>query len=192
MLVVARGAALLMALLQGYARQHGPSLESVSAADSQRVLRRARSAQTEFEAFRRNRLPIGYRSSQPCDIHVGRYCYWRGDEGDESRRRRNNRPFASVGPRFFERSTAHRAVLPGDAWIVGQVVRYLVEVDSTDAALTVAREQLPRHRKLVPCARRLRVAQRWTIRRRRFGVRPLAGRDGARRPVPLAGHSAIS
>jgi hypothetical protein len=32
------------------------------------------------------------------------------------------------------------SVLPGDAWIAGQVVRYLVEVDSTDAALTTARQ----------------------------------------------------
>ena len=137
---MARGAALLMALLQGYSRQHVPLIESVSAADSQRVLRRARSAQTEFEAFRRNRLPIGYRSSQPCDVHVGRYCYWRGDESDD-------KPAPPEQPAVRQRRTAllraldsASSVLPGDAWIVGQVVRYLVEVDSTDAALTTARQ----------------------------------------------------
>lgn len=139
MLVMARGAAFLLALLQGYARQHGPLVESVSGADSQRVVRRARSAQTEFEAFRRHRLPIGYRSSQPCEIHVGRYCYWRGDEGDD-------RPPPPEQPAIRERRAAllrtldsASDVLPGDAWIAGQVVRYLVEVDSTDAALAIAR-----------------------------------------------------
>jgi len=137
---MARGVALVAALLQGYARQHGPMSESVSAADSQRVLRRARSAQTEFEAFRRNRLPIGYRSSQPCEIHVGRYCYWRGDEGDDN-------PPPPELPAIRDRRAAllrtldsASGVLPGDAWIAGQVVRYLVEVDSTDAALIVARQ----------------------------------------------------
>ena len=140
MLVMARGAALLLALLQGYSTQHAPLIESVSAADSQRVLRRARSAQIDFESFRRNRLPIGYRSSQPCEIRVGRYCYWRGDEGDD-------KPAPPEQPAVRERRTSllrtldsASSVLPGDAWIVGQVVRYLVEVDSTDAALTTARE----------------------------------------------------
>jgi hypothetical protein len=129
-----------MALLQGYSTQRAPLVESVPAADSQRVLRRVRSAQTDFEAFRRNRLPIGYRSSQPCEIHVGRYCYWRGDENDD-------KPAPPEQPAVRERRTAllrtldsASSVLPGDAWIAGQVVRYLVEVDSTDAALRAARE----------------------------------------------------
>src|SRR6185503_20669136 len=112
---MARGAALLLALLQGFSTQ-SPLVESVPAADSQRVLRRARSAQTDFEAFRRNRLPIGYRSSQPCEIHIGRYCYWRGDEGDD-------KPPPPELPALRDRRAAllrtldsASGVLPGDAW----------------------------------------------------------------------------
>jgi len=48
--------------------------------------------------------------------------------------------------------------------------------------------ELPRRRELVPCARGLRVAQRWTIRLRRFGVLPVARRDGAGRSMPLDGY----
>jgi hypothetical protein len=139
-LVTTRGAALIMALLQGYSRQHAPLVEPVPAADSQRIVRRARSAQIEFEAFRRARLPLGFRSSEPCEIRVGRYCYWRGDEGDE-------KPPPPELPAIRERRDAlirmldsASGALPGDGWIAGQVVRYLVEIDSTDAAMRAARE----------------------------------------------------
>lgn len=141
--VSTRGAALLIALLQGsnaYTRQRTPLAEPIPAADSQRIVRRARSAQTEFEAFRRMRLPIGYRSSDPCEMHIGRYCYWRGDEFDD-------KPAPPEQPAIRERRAwlirmldSASGVLPGDAWIAGQVVRYLVEVDSTDAAIRAARE----------------------------------------------------
>ena len=140
MLFMARGAALLIALLQGYARQHVPLVGSVPAADSQRILRRARSAQIEFESFRRNRLPIGFRSGNPCEVRIGRYCYWRGDESDD-------KPAPPEQPAIRERRAAllrtldsASSVLPGDPWIAGQVVRYLVEIDSIEVALRTARE----------------------------------------------------
>lgn len=112
----------------------------VTAADSARIVKHVRSEQTAFESFRRMRLPIGYRSSDPCEVRVGRYCYWRGDEQDD-------RPPPPEDKSIIERrsaliqmlDTASRT-LRGDAWIAGQTVRYLVEVDSTDAALTAARE----------------------------------------------------
>ena len=136
---MARGIALLMALQQELSVQNPSQAESV-AADSQRVLRRARSAQIEFESFRRRRLPIGYRSNQPCEIHIGRYCYWRGDESDD-------KPAPPEEPAIRERRASllrvldsASSVLPGDPWIAGQAVRYLVEIDSIDAALVAARQ----------------------------------------------------
>jgi len=52
------------------------------APDSARLVRGAHSAQSSFESFRRLRLPVQERGSGPCDIRVGRYCYWRGDDDE--------------------------------------------------------------------------------------------------------------
>ena len=140
MLFMTRGAALLLALPQGYSRQRAPLSAPIPAADSQRIVRRVRSAQSDFEAFRRLRLPIGFRTSDPCEIRVGRYCYWRGDEADE-------KPPPPELPAIRDRRAAliqvldsASSVLPGDAWIAGQVVRYLVEIDSVDSAMLAAKE----------------------------------------------------
>jgi hypothetical protein len=104
-----------------------------STPDSVRVARRAHSAQSAFETFRRNRLPTSPRTSGPCDVHVGRYCYWRGDDDDaqpppesEAVRRERDGLIALLD------SAAHQ--LPGDGWIAGQHVRYLVEAGRTDDA----------------------------------------------------------
>jgi len=82
-------------------------------------------------------LPVGYGMSGPCDVHIGRYCYWRGDddaehqpeEAPEIRRRREEllRLLDSVS-----------AAVPGDPWVAGQRVRYLVEAGRTDEALRFA------------------------------------------------------
>jgi hypothetical protein len=112
-----------------------------SSVDSVRVLRSARSEQASFEAFRRGQLPTGAGMSGPCDIHIGRYCYWRGDGEDEQ-------PPAVDPPRVVERRNAllraldsAAAAIPGDPWIAGQRVRYLVEAARTDDALHYASNQ---------------------------------------------------
>jgi hypothetical protein len=96
------------------------------APDSARLVRGAHSAQSSFESFRRLRLPIQERGSGPCDIRVGRYCYWRGDDDegdppDEDRRIRERRDELI---RALDEA-AHAA--PSDRWVAGQLVRYLVE-----------------------------------------------------------------
>src|SRR5262249_51642470 len=76
--------------------------------------------------------PGGYR----CDEGVGRYCYWYEPFDDsvpqESKavvraRERLLRDLAAAGER-----------LPGDGWIVGQLVRYLVEQGPVDSAIMMA------------------------------------------------------
>lgn len=103
--------------------------------DSARLARSARSAQWSFEAFRRQHLPVGHGFSGPCDVRIGRYCYWRGeeeqppDEAPEIARRRNEllRVLDSVSRQ-----------LPGDPWVAGQRVRYMAEAGRTDDALRFA------------------------------------------------------
>lgn len=108
-----------------------------AAPDSERVVRTARSAQSAFESFRRNKLPRGDSGSGYCDVRIGRYCYWRGDESDE---KEPDEP----GPIRERRSAlilsldTAAAALPGDRWIAGQQIRYLVEAGRTDDALRAA------------------------------------------------------
>jgi hypothetical protein len=111
---------------------------SHGAVDSVRVLRSARSEQASFEAFRRGQLPTGAGMSEPCDVHLGRYCYWRGDGEEEQ-----SPPVDP--PRVIERRDALLRMLDsasvavtGDPWIAGQRVRYLLEGGRTDEALGYA------------------------------------------------------
>jgi len=107
---------------------------SPTAADSVRAVRNARSAQASFEAFRRARLPRGVaRTSGACDVTIGRYCYWRGDDDDEApppepaevRARRDA---------FIRLLDSASDALPGDPWLAGQRVRYLVDAGDADSA----------------------------------------------------------
>ena len=108
-----------------------------SAPDSARYVRDARSAQSSFESFRRLRLPIQDRGSGPCDIRIGRYCYWRGDddEGDAPQEDPRIRERRDQLIRVLD-DAAHLA--PGDRWTAGQLVRYLIEGGRADEARAYA------------------------------------------------------
>ncbi len=141
MLAVTLVSALTFAVPQGPGPQVPAAPSPVPSADSQRIVRRARSEQAAFELFRRARLPIGYRSSDPCEVRIGRYCYWRGDEDDD-------KPPPPEVPAIRQRREqllhvldSSTTVLKGDTWLTGQTVRYLVETDSIDAALRTARDK---------------------------------------------------
>lgn len=132
-------AILGLALMQGWSA-HGSRGPGVSSADSAHVVRDLQSLQRSFESFRRMRLPVRERSWGTCDVRVGRYCYWRGDEEDD--------PMPAEALAIRARRAAligaldsAAAVLDGDAWIAGQLVRYLVEAGRTDDALHFARER---------------------------------------------------
>jgi hypothetical protein len=72
--------------------------------------------------------------SGPCDVRVGRYCYWRGDESDE---RPVDEPKAIEDRRdaLLRMLDSVTRELPGDEWLAGQHVRYLVEAKRFDDAL---------------------------------------------------------
>ncbi len=122
---------LFAALLQG--GQH-------PIVDSAHVLRDAQSAQRDFERFRRARLPVGDVYGGTCDVRIGRYCYWRGDDDDEIE---TPPPEAkSITDRrgqLIQSLDRAAAMLPGDQWITGQRVRYLVDAKRFDDAIRAAR-----------------------------------------------------
>ena len=113
-----------------------PSRRSV--ADSQRVLRDARSAQTAFERTRRANLPLNRSgTSGRCDIRVGRFCYWWDDgEFDPPEEPAKTRAARDA---MLERLAKAADALPGDGWVSGQRVRYLVEGGRFTDAIGVAR-----------------------------------------------------
>jgi tetratricopeptide (TPR) repeat protein len=105
--------------------------------DSARVRRAAEEAQAAFERERRRYLPVfrGGRPS-PCEERIGRFCYWYDGTG----------PLPEEPPRAIQararllhRLEEARIELPGDGWIAGQQVRYLVEHGQVDTAVARAR-----------------------------------------------------
>jgi hypothetical protein len=108
-------------------------------ADSQRVLRDARSAQAAFERTRRANLPLDTGgSSGRCDVRVGRFCYW-WDDGEFSAPPELPKTKSARGA-LLDRLAKAAAVLPGDRWIAGQRVRYLVEDGRAQDAVRAAAE----------------------------------------------------
>jgi hypothetical protein len=108
-------------------------------ADSQRIIRNAREAQADFERVRRANLPLDTRGSAGrCDVHVGRFCYW-WDDGEFPTPPEMPRT-KSARATLLDRLAKAAAVLPGDRWIAGQRVRYLVEDDRPRDAAAAAAE----------------------------------------------------
>jgi hypothetical protein len=110
----------------------------VIAAESIKIVRSAHSAQTTFERFRRNRLPTRNGSAGSCDIRIGRYCYWRGDGDDDDPPPPEAPEIAARRNDLIARLDDDARTVPGDPWISGQLVRYLVEANRIDDAWTFA------------------------------------------------------
>lgn len=105
--------------------------------DSIRILKRARSLQLRFESTRRFQAPFSYTGLDgPCD-RIGRFCLHHTrvplseipDEPQSTRRARS---------RLLAYLDSAAAILPGDDWIAGQRIRYLVDGGNDSAAVRVA------------------------------------------------------
>src|SRR6266542_5112000 len=99
--------------------------------DSQRVLGFARDAQADFELTRRHNLPRDWgHSGGDCDERIGRFCFW--FEGDATAPAPEEpRRIGEARNRVVHQLDSAAALLPGDEWIAGQRVRYLVEAGRT-------------------------------------------------------------
>lgn len=105
--------------------------------DSGEITRRARDLQARFETRRRHMLPRFYLGQADRCLIVGRFCEWHPrsqdyvvpDEGKDIRRAR--------AELLSDLEKAGNSV-PGDDWIIGQRIRYLVEGHDS-SAVKVAR-----------------------------------------------------
>jgi hypothetical protein len=115
----------------------GASLISqTSSRDSIDARKRALRAQNNFEMVRRFNLPKQYTSlRQNCDAHIGRFCQW--NEGDQDPPK-EPAPIRDAREDLIRTLEAEAARSPGDDWIAGQLIRYLLEAGRDSAAVRAA------------------------------------------------------
>jgi hypothetical protein len=118
-----------------------PAPPVLTAADSARLVARVRSAQARFERLRRNHFPWTSDSwGGECDERVGRFCLRHDDDDDDWEPPPEPDAVQQGRARLISDLDAAAALLPGDEWIVGQRVRYLVEASRYPDAQTAAAE----------------------------------------------------
>jgi hypothetical protein len=106
--------------------------------DSAALVSQARRAQAEFERVRMFLLPPGVASSGGrCDARIGRFCYWSG--GGSAELPREPARIGRERARLLAVLDGVALALPGDGWVAGQRVRYLLEAGHAGAATDAAR-----------------------------------------------------
>src|SRR5690348_975270 len=129
-------ALVVAALLGGIgvrARAQAPDPDAAAAAH---VLERASKAQRAFEQFRRFHLPVVY-GSYPCDVRIGRYCYW--DDNQDLPLPPEPAPIARERDHLVATLADAAARAPADDWIAGQRVHYLIEAKRSQDAIAATR-----------------------------------------------------
>ncbi|HEX2210745.1 MAG TPA: hypothetical protein VHG93_23890, partial [Longimicrobium sp.] len=109
--------------------------------DSLTVLERARAAQASFERFRFLRLPRTHAGAPngTCDETIGRFCFWFSDDPDGDVPPPEPPAIAERRRELVASMAQAAATLPGDGWIAGQHVRYLLEAGDDEGAIAAAR-----------------------------------------------------
>src|SRR5215831_773634 len=116
------------------AQAASPVHSSLTSRDSVRVLRLARRAQSDFETDRRRFLPYEALDGGACGPAFGRYCY----SQQYATPPREAPQIIIARTRLLETLDSLGAMAPGDRWILGQRVRYLMEAGRPFAADSAA------------------------------------------------------
>jgi len=112
-------------------RQSAPPV-GVTSRDSTRAWRSARRAQGDFESLRRQLLPHATLvGATGCDAVVGRYCFLQRVASDPPQEALE---VVAARARLLAILDSLGAIIPGDRWILGQRVRYLIEAGRPQAA----------------------------------------------------------
>jgi hypothetical protein len=91
-----------------------------------------------MERIRRQYAPVTLRARRSrCDEEVGRFCFWHA--GDDSRAPgADHERVVGERSRLLSQLDSAARTIPGDPWIAGQRVRYLLEAGRSAAALAAA------------------------------------------------------
>ncbi|MBC7791950.1 MAG: hypothetical protein H7Z74_18545 [Anaerolineae bacterium] len=145
MLVSLSGAVAVVAAIQlvvpylAEAQMPQPSRTALQRSDSGAILRVARGAQAKFERIRFNNLPWAWEGGgRECDEIIGRFCITHGDSDDKWKPPPEPPRVTSERDALISALEAAALRLPGDNWVAGQRVRYLVEADRHAEALAAA------------------------------------------------------
>jgi hypothetical protein len=138
-------APLLLALAAAPLAAQGASVPArpLPSRDSARALRDARSEQYRFEAVRRQHLPWADGSGGVCDFQderIGRFCLSFDEDEAEWKAPAEDEEIGRARDRLIEHLDSAARIAPGDVWVSGQRVRYLVEARRFDRAREAARE----------------------------------------------------
>src|SRR5690606_25354879 len=113
----------------------------LSREDSARLVGSARSDQAQFERLRRNRLPEAWGGgSSRCDERIGRFCLTHGMGRPDYVAPPEHEDVIEARLHLIDGLGRVAELLPGDGWVAGQRVRYLVEARRFDQAVEAARE----------------------------------------------------
>ena len=102
--------------------------------DANALSNAARSAQLQFEQFRRANLPESHssRGGNSCDEQVGRFCYWYDEKAPPAPREPER--IHEARSRLIALLDSAASANPSNLWVASQRVRYLAEDGrSTDA-----------------------------------------------------------
>lgn len=133
-------AAVLGAALPGPQETRAQAGGPEAPPDSGDRLAAARQAQARFERVRLFRLPWSHGgASRECHERVGRYCVWHDRTDDEWVAPREHRDVSEARDVLLAHLREALQQQPGDAWISGQRVSYLLDAGRPDDALDAAR-----------------------------------------------------
>lgn len=137
---VSRQPSPLVLLIAAAAVLSGPSVAGAQQeADSTTLVREAREAQASFEAFRGERIPPTTRTGPGrCDVRIGRICHWFG--GAEEADFPSEPPETGMARQRLIGTLAETWREVRDPWVLGQLIRYLLEDGRSGQAERLARD----------------------------------------------------
>jgi hypothetical protein len=113
-----------------------PLIAQTSRLESLDARKKASKAQVFFERVRGINLSrrLG-ESGQMCDARVGRFCQWNDEDQDPPK---EPKPIREARDKLLATLDNAASRAPGDDWITGQRIRYLIEAGRDSAAVKVA------------------------------------------------------
>lgn len=107
--------------------------------DSVGTLEDLQRRQADFERLRRRFLPFVMGRIHPCDLRIGRFCYWENDDPPPEATHHEDPRVSAARDVLLAALDSVASMLPGDDWVAAQRVRYRLDGGDTAGAMSSAR-----------------------------------------------------